>query len=56
MIVMLNFDRTTVDITINGTTTTHKRNFLRKQLFESAIFYAKEMCDIQQRKGNNIKP
>ena len=50
MIVMLAFRRTEVDITINGTTTTHKRNFLKKQKFEDAINYAEEMCKKEARK------
>tara|TARA_R100001480_G_scaffold146522_1_gene145168 strand:- start:281 stop:427 length:147 start_codon:yes stop_codon:yes gene_type:complete len=47
---MLTFKRTEVDITINGTTTTHKRNFLRRQKFEDAIYYAEEMGKKEARK------
>lgn len=48
---MLTFKKQTVDISINGTTTTHKRNFLRKQKFEDAIYYAEEMCKKEARKN-----
>lgn len=46
---MITLKRSEVDITINGTTTTHKRNFLRKQKFEDAILYAEEMGKKKER-------
>jgi len=43
MIVLINLKRSMVDITINGITTTHKRNFLKRQKFEDVIYYAEAM-------------